>query len=343
MSDCISTQSESRISVSVRMMTNNLRGLGWRSIVLIVLLGGGSMTVTSCSKAPGGETSASVSQLAKPAAPAADMESSTGSAAKSDNKADNKPSEMKKQGREGAKSVVPMPQRPQLIKTAELSLRLESIDKGVGQVRRIVQAKQGDIYDFQDDRSGEKANHREATLVLKVPSPALDETLAEISKLGRVESQGVKSEDVSKQLVDTDARLKNLRQQEGLTQKIMDRSGSVRDILTVSEQLATIREQIEQLDATAKNLRQQVAYSTINLKVAEIQSGSLSGDGFGVQVGETWKNSTHAAGSLATNLTLMLLSLVPFTPFIAIGLGVTYYMMKRRARVSIVKTPSQED
>jgi hypothetical protein len=323
------------------MMTNNLRGLGWRSIVLISLLGSGSITITSCSKAPGGETAASM-QSAK-STPAADaMEAATGDAAKSEKKADSKPAEIQS-GKGAAKSVVPMPQRPQLIKTAELSLRLESIDKAVPQVRRIVQGKQGDIYDFQDDRSGEKANHREATLVLKVPSPALDETLAEISKLGRVESQGVKSEDVSKQLVDTDARLKNLRQQEGLTQKIMDRSGSVRDILTVSEQLATIREQIEQLDATAKNLRQQVAYSTINLKVAEIQSGNLSGDGFGVQVGETWKNSTHAAGSLATNLALMLLSLVPFTPFIAFGIGGTYYIVKRRARVSAAEATSQED
>jgi hypothetical protein len=168
MSGCISTQSELKISVSVRMMTNNLRGLGWRSIVLISLLSGGSMAVTSCSKAPGGAPAASVSELAKPS-PAGDaMEAATGGAAKSESKADNKPSEIK-QGKAVAKSVVPMPQRPQLIKTAELSLRLESIDKAVGQVRRIVQGKQGDIYDFQDDRSGEKANHREATLVLKVP------------------------------------------------------------------------------------------------------------------------------------------------------------------------------
>jgi Domain of unknown function (DUF4349) len=331
------------------MMGNNLRGLGWRwrslsfgeSIVLIVLLSGGSMAVTSCGKAPV-STSASVVEASKPA-PAADaMEAATGDAAKSENKVDGKLSDLKP-GKATTKSVVPMPQRPQLIKTAELSLRLESIDKAVGQVRRIVQGKQGDIYDFQDDRSGEKANHREATLVLKVPSPALDETLAEISKLGRVESQGVKSEDVSKQLVDTDARLKNLRQQEGLTQKIMDRSGSVRDILTVSEQLATIREQIEQLDATAKNLRQQVAYSTINLKLAEVQSGNLSGDGFGVQVGETWKNSTHAAGSLGTNLALMLLSLVPFTPFIAIGVGGVYYVIRRRRQLPEVEVRRNEE
>jgi archaellum component FlaC len=342
MSSWIDPQSELKISVSVRMMNRNLRGLDWRSIVLIGLLSGGSVGVTSCSKAPGEEPPVSMNEAAK-SSPAADtMEAPTANAAKSESKADSKPSEGK-QGKVVGKSVVPMPQRPQLIKTAELSLRLESIDKAVGQVRRIVQSKQGDIYDFQDDRSGEKANHREAKLVLKVPSPALDETLAEISKLGRVESQGVKSEDVSKQLVDTDARLKNLRQQEGLTQKIMDRSGSVRDILTVSEQLTEIRGQIEQLDATAKNLRQQVAYSTINLKVAEIRSGDMSNDGIGVQVGETWKNSTHAAGSLATNLALMLLSLVPFTPFIAIGAGGVYYVMRRRRQLPVVERPRNEE
>jgi archaellum component FlaC len=324
------------------MMNRNLRGLDWQSILLIGFVSSGSMAMTSCSRAPGGETAASVNSVAKPLAGADTMEASTADAAKSENKADSKPSEAK-QGKVAAKSVVPMPQRPQLIKTAELSLRLESIDKAVGKVRRIVQSKQGDIYDFQDDRSGENARHRVATLVLKVPSPALDETLAEISKLGRVESQGVKSEDVSKQLVDTDARLKNLRQQEGLTQKIMDRSGSVRDILAVSEQLAAIRGQIEQLDATAKNLRQQVAYSTINLKVAEIQSGDMSNDGIGVQVGETWKNSTHAAGSLATNLALMLLSLVPFTPFIAIGAGGIYYVIRRRRQLPVVETPTNEE
>jgi archaellum component FlaC len=323
------------------MMSHNLRGLDWRSIVLIGLLSAGSMAVTSCSKAPGGEIAASLNESPQ-SSPADTMAAPTANAAKSESKADSKPLEGK-QGKVVAKSVVPIPQRPQLIKTAELSLRLESIDKAVGKVRQIVQSKQGDIYDFQDDRSGENARHRVATLVLKVPSPALDETLAEISKLGRVESQGVKSEDVSKQLVDTDARLKNLRQQEGLTQKIMDRSGSIRDILTVSEQLATIRGEIEQLDATAKNLRQQVAYSTINLKVAEIQSGNQSGDGFGVQVGETWKNSTHAAGSLATNLALMLLSLVPFTPFIAIAVGGAYYIVRRRKGMLVVKAPSQED
>ncbi len=307
---------------SVRMMSS-LRSL--RSIVLVGLLGGGSMALNSCGSSQMADKQVASEVMSSPASEMADSKSAS------------KPDAV------ASKSVVPIPQKPQLIRTADLSLRLESIDKMVVQVRRIVQAKQGDIYNFQDDRPQGNGEHRQATLVLKVPSVALDETLTEIVKLGRVENQSIKSEDVTQQLVDTDARLKNLRQQEDLTRKIMDRSGSVKDILAVSQQLSEIREQIEQLDASVKNLRQQVGYSTINLKVEEVQSGNAGGDGFGVQVGETWKNSTHSAGSLATNLVLTLLWLLPFTPFMAIGFGSVYYMMRRRKRLAVVAKPKLED
>jgi Domain of unknown function (DUF4349) len=301
---------------SVKMM-RNLYGLGWRSVAIGSILLSGSITLNSCGDG----------QVAEKVAGVAPTSNSSDS---------SKP-------QESAAVQTQTPQTPQLVKTAELSLRLESIDKAMVQLRQIVRSKQGDIYDFQDDRLPENGRNHQATLMLKVPSTALENTLAEIAKLGRVESQGIKSEDVSQQLVDTDARLKNLRQQEDLTRKIMDRSGSVKDILAVSKELAAIRDQIERLDATVKNLRQQVAYSTINLRIEESQSTIPTGDAFGIQVQETWKNSTHAAGSLATNLALGLLWLVPFTPFIAIGCGGAYYLRQRRKRVAIVKTPQVEE
>ncbi|WP_310488857.1 DUF4349 domain-containing protein [Chamaesiphon sp. VAR_69_metabat_338] len=316
---------------------NNLCWLGWRSIAIGSFLLCGSMTLNSCGSAPIADN---VSGSA-----------ATAPQSSADTKVDRVVADAgsgEKVGNKEAKLATPTTtQKPQLVKMAELSLRLESIDKMMVQLRQIVQSKQGDIYNFQDDRPQGSGEHRQATLVLKVPSASLDGTLAEIVKLGRVESQGIKSEDVTQQLVDTDARLKNLRQQEDLTRKIMDRSGSVKDILAVSKELSSIREQIEQLDATVKNLRQQVAYSTINLKVEETQSATPTSEAFGVQVQETWKNSTHAAGSLGTNLALGLLWLLPFTPFIAIGAGGIYYLLRQRRQqsvgASLLAETSQED
>jgi Domain of unknown function (DUF4349) len=312
---------------------NNLHGLGWRSIAITSILLSGSIALNGCGSRAADQATGVASA---PSSPAGEMKNLAGGTAKdqmnqiSSKVAENQP-------------AIATPQTPQLVKTAELSLRLDSIDKAMVQLRQIVRSKQGDIYNFQDDRLPENGRNHQATLMLKVPSTALENTLAEIAKLGRVESQGIKSDDVSQQLVDTDARLKNLRQQEDLTRKIMDRSGSVKDILTVSKELAAIRDQIERLDATVKNLRQQVAYSTINLRLEESQSTLPIGDAFGVQVQETWKNSTHAAGSLGTNLALGLLWLIPFAPFIAIGCGGAYYLRQRRKRVAVVETPQIEE
>ncbi len=305
-------------------MMRNLDRLGWRSVAIGSILFTGSMVLNSCGEAQVTSKSAEIAQA--PNAVPDQLDRLAGGALDASKSAPNN-----------------VPQTPQLVKTAELSLRLESIDKAMVQLRQIVRSKQGDIYDFQDDRLPESGRNHQATLRLKVPNTALDNTLAEIAKLGRLESQGIKSEDVSQQLVDTDARLKNLRQQEDLTRKIMDRSGSVKDILAVSKELTVIRDQIERLDATVKNLRQQVAYSTINLTLEESQSTLPIGDAFGTQVQETWKNSTHAAGSLATNLALGLLWLVPFSPFIAIGGGGAYYFQRRRKGAAIVETPPIEE
>jgi archaellum component FlaC len=313
-------------------MMINVHRLGWRSIAIGSILLSGSMTLHSCGRAPVAEKAAGVAPAQR--SPAGEIGNLEGAPAKD---------RMNLLGSKVVETQQAIPQTPQLVKTAELSLRLDSIDKAMVQLRQLVRNKQGDIYNFQDDRLPENGRNHRATLMLKVPSTTLENTLAEIAKLGRVESQGIKSEDVSQQLVDTDARLKNLRQQEDLTRKIMDRSGSVKDILAVSKELSAIREQIERLDATVKNLRQQVAYSTINLKIEESQSTIPTSDAFGLQVQETWKNSTHAAGSLATNLALGLLWLIPFAPFIAIGGGGAYYLRRRRKRVAVVKTPQIEE
>lgn len=314
---------------------NDLRWMSWRSLAMGMLLIGGSMTLNSC-----GNARSSDSSVEAPA-PASSVAGEASSYVASKPQADSKRASQVVDAE--AKAVTPTPQKPQLVKTAELSLRLESIDKMMVKLRQIVHSKQGDIYNLQDDRPQGGGEHRQVTLTLKVPSTVLDSTLAEIGNLGLVESQGIKSEDVTQQLVDTDARLKNLRQQEDLTRKIMDRSGSVRDILAVSKELSSIREQIEQLDATVKNLRQQVAYSTINLKAEETQSATPTSENFGVQVQETWKNSTHAAGSLGTNLALGLLWLLPFTPFIGIAVGGAYYIIRRRRQAPVVEIPQIEE
>jgi archaellum component FlaC len=228
--------------------------------------------------------------------------------------------------------TAPTASKPQLIRTARLQLSVRSIDQALTEIRTQLKTQQGDIYSF-DDMRGNGNDRRSATLELKVPQENLDKTLEALGKLGNVINTQVKSADVSNQLVDTEARLKNLRQQETMTQKIMDRSGGIKDVLAVSKELAQVREQIERLDAQVKQLKGQVAFSTITLSLEEATASQPNNrsDDLGLQVQDTWNRSTRSASGLIRGLFLFGVGVIPFVPFLLL-LGGGLYVVRRRVR-----------
>lgn len=105
-----------------------------------------------------------------------------------------------------------------------------------------------------------------AFLEVGVPTERFEEARAEIRKLGlRVESERVEAEDVTRQYVDLDARLRNLRGEEAQYMSIMKRANTVKDTLEVSEKLSNVRGQIEQQQAEFQALSKQVETVAINL------------------------------------------------------------------------------
>ena len=107
-----------------------------------------------------------------------------------------------------------------------------------------------------------------ASLTIRVPASRFEEAGAEIRKMGlRVESERVEGQDVTKQYVDMDAHLRNLRAEEAQYLSIMKRANTVKDTLEVSEQLSNVRGQIEQQQAEFEALSKQVETVAIAISV----------------------------------------------------------------------------
>ena len=208
--------------------------------------------------------------------------------------------------------------KPQLIKRADIEVILESVDAGIEQVTSIVRAQQGDILELQDQRTS--GDRRHAYLRLRVPQAQLETTLAAIGELGTVERRSITAEDVSNQLVDLQARLRNLRKSEEALLKIMDRSGSVADVLEVARELSHVREMIEQIDAQLKNLQTQVSYSSINLSLTAEAVTAPSQRPLAEKVGTTWQQATQSVSALTVSLLQIGLWLLVYSPYLIIVL-----------------------
>lgn len=228
---------------------------------------------------------------------------------------------------------------PQLIKKAELTLVVGSIDKSMQQVSALVKKQQGDILGFQESQPTDPSSRQTASMQLRIPSQKLDATLDALAKLGSVESRSLTAEDVSDQLVDFQARLKNLRKSEEALLKIMERSGTVRDVLQVSQQLSNTRESIERISAQLKSLQNQVAYSTINLNLqAAVSAAPVSVTPVGLRVQESWGKATHSVSEFTMGLLSLTIWLFAFSPYFffigAIVYGIYRYHKSKSQLVS---------
>ena len=238
-------------------------------------------------------------------------------------------------------SPSPVPNsRPQLIKRANLTLTVGSVDEGLEAVSNIIQRQQGDILDLRDTQP-ESGQRRLAYLRIRVPQTNLEATLNALSEVGTPQQRSITAEDVSTQLVDLQARLRNLQKSEEALLKIMDRSGSIADVLEVSRELSTVRQQVEQISAQLENLQAQVSYSTIELSLEAAGTNLTVTRPLGEKVGGTWKQASQSVSQFTVGLLQMGLWLLAYSPYLAVvGVGAVIGHRWRRSRSLISKGES---
>lgn len=231
--------------------------------------------------------------------------------------------------------------RPQLIKKAAISLIVDSVDKSVNAVSEIINKQQGDLISLQEQQATKTNARHTASIQLRVPQNLLQPTLDELAKLGTVQSRNISAEDVGDRLVDFQARLTNLRKTEANLQKIMDRAGSVRDVLSVAQELSQVRQSIEQIDAQLKSLTNQVAYSTITLKLEATVSSNGTQRALGSQLQESWNKSTNSFGDFTVGLLKLGIWLMVYSPYLLALAAVAYGFNRWRRGYSprLTRTP----
>jgi Domain of unknown function (DUF4349) len=203
----------------------------------------------------------------------------------------------------------------QLARKASLSLIVADVARAIASVESLARALDGDVTKLDDEQPATRNERHEANLTLVVPSDRFDSALARAAKIGGVRSQNVTAEDVGDQIVDGQARLRNLRRTEADMLKIMDRSGKVGEVLAVENQLSDVREEIEKLDAETQALKARVATSTIDVHLEEEIRTIGAEPNAASQLGDAWAAAWHASREAALGLMARIFFLIAFAPY----------------------------
>ncbi len=151
-----------------------------------------------------------------------------------------------------------------IVRTISLDMVVQHPSEVAQQITAMAESLGGYLVSAQ----GGGQNAETASLTIRVPTVRFEQARAEIRKLGlRVESERVDAQDVSRQYVDQDATLRNLRAEEAGYLTILKQAGTVKDMLAVSEKLSEVRGQIEQQQAEFIALSQQIETVAITISL----------------------------------------------------------------------------
>lgn len=161
-------------------------------------------------------------------------------------------------------------QQRQLIRTGEIRLRVDDTEAASQAIRDMANDRNGFVT-ASNRQVRERHNETWATetIVIRVPSESFEPTVEAVEALGEVRNAETSTDDVTDQLVDIEARLKNLRAERDRLRALYEQANETQDVLAVQRELADVQEEIERLEARKQALERDVAFSTITVHLAE--------------------------------------------------------------------------
>jgi len=216
-----------------------------------------------------------------------------------------------------------LPPAPMILRTAQLSVVTQDLDKARAAMDQILQRHSGYVGDLAVSAPTDSA--RRLTASLRVPAAQMDTAMAELKALGRVESESQNGQDVTAQYVDLEARLSNSRNTEQrLIDLLRQRTGKLSDVLEVETEISRVREEIERMEGERRLLSKQVEYATIAATITEEYKAAARA--LPVSIGTRFHNAAVDGYESAVNFFIGLgLFLVSDGPMLLVWAGILFF------------------
>ncbi|MFI7301772.1 DUF4349 domain-containing protein [Micromonospora aurantiaca] len=219
-----------------------------------------------------------------------------------------------------------------IIYTGTMQVRVDDVEAAAREATTAVTAAGGFV--GADRRSSQAAEAR-AALTLRVPADRFSAVIDRIAGLGRQERREIRTEDVTEQVVDLDARIATQRARVESSRKLLARATSVDELVRLENEVGTRQADLAALEARKRRLADLTSLSTITVTFLGQDASTAEEEadlGFLAGLGGGWTAFLASARVLLTVLGAVL----PFAVVIGVPL---WLLLLWRRRVRARRTP----
>lgn len=216
-------------------------------------------------------------------------------------------------------------QERQLVRTATVDLVSDNVLNAIGEVKNRAQGAGG----FAGQ---ENSTEQRGSVTVRVPSAELDRIVGDLKSVGKVTRSEVRSEDVTDQLVDTEARIATQKASVERLRVLFERAGTTSEIAQIEGELTKRQSELESMQRRAESLKGKVALATLTVQVSTTPIAPPEPEKAGF-VG-AFLGGWDAVVEFLRWITVAVGALLPFVLVLALPAAAVIYVLRRRRRVT---------
>lgn len=200
----------------------------------------------------------------------------------------------------------------EVIRNADLSLRVEDVRESVNRVESIAAQAGGRIASEEVVSTGDSLY---ASITARIPADRLDPVVSAVSELGEVTALNIIAEDVTAQGADLDARIEALEASIARLRQLLAAAETTKDLIDIEGELTTRQADLDSLVAQRAALSDLVALSTLIVSISpRSDAAAWTPPGFVAGLESGW----NALRTVTTGLVTLAGFLLPFAIVLAV-------------------------
>lgn len=172
-------------------------------------------------------------------------------------------------------------------------------------------------------------------LTYRIPAESFDSFMKTSMETGSLISQNISSDDVTDSYFDTETRLTSKRKELARLESLLDKAGTLTEVLTLEKEIASVTTDIELLEGSLRKMNNLVSYSTVTIVLQQkpelystpIPEAEIT---FGERAIRALSETWLATKAFAQGFVIVLIRLIPLLILAAIAFLLVYLIRKYR-------------
>ncbi len=158
-----------------------------------------------------------------------------------------------------------------IIKTVDLTVQTKEYDTYISALTASVSANGGYVETAETNSGGYYSSNRYATYTVRIPAEKLDAFLTAANENGKIVTKTENQQNVTLEYVDLESRISAYKTEQATLTGLLEKAESLENVLSIQERLSEVNYQIESYTAQLRVLENRVSYSTVTLRIDEVE------------------------------------------------------------------------